>query len=150
MVLAAGHFDGAKCPQMIRNELRIQEFESPRFEPSDEMDQRDLGRVARPVDHALAEESAAKGNAVESAHEIVPLVDFEAVAMPPLVELAIERADSSVDPGTRTARPGLGAGLEHRIEVALDGHGEMVGAHGPCEPRRNVKAVKRDDAALLP
>src|ERR1700720_1530910 len=116
MVLAAGHFDGAKCAQRIRNELRIQELESPRFEPSDEMDQRDLGRVARAVEHALAEESAAKGHAVESADEIVPLVDFEAVAMPPLVELAIERADSCVDPVTRSARPGVGASLEHRIE----------------------------------
>ena len=27
MVLAAGHFDGAKCAQMIRNELRIQELQ---------------------------------------------------------------------------------------------------------------------------
>ena len=113
------------------------------------MHERDLGSVARAVEHAFAEERAAERDAVKAADEGFALVDFEAVAMAALVELAIEHADARIDPGARAAGAGLGAALEHRVEVAVDGDGETVGAHGAGEAARHVKAIERDDAAHL-
>ena len=43
----------------------------------------------------------------------------------------------------------LGAAVEHGVEVAVDGDGEAVGAHRAGEPRRQVKAIERNDAAHL-
>src|SRR5262249_58751686 len=73
----------------------------------------------------------------------------EAVAMAALVELAIQHADARIDPGARAAGAGSGAALEHRVEVAIDGDRETVGAHGAREAARHVKALERDDAAHL-
>ena len=42
----------------------------------------------------------------------------------------------------------LGAAVDHRVEIAIDGHREAVGAHGTGEPSRHMKAIERDDAAL--
>ena len=49
------------------------------------------------------------------------------------------------------ARPGsrLGAAVDHRVEVAVDGDLEAVRAHGAREPRRDVEALERNDAALV-
>src|SRR5262249_11670729 len=69
--------------------------------------------------------------------------------MAALVELAIEQANALVDPGAGAAGAGLGAALEHRVEVAVDGDGETVGAHGAGEAARHVKAIERNDAAHL-
>ena len=105
---------------MIGDELRVEQPVAAGFEPRDEMHQRDLRGIARAVEHALAEESAAERDAVESADQRVAVVDLDAVAMPSLVEPAIERADTCIDPGAGTARLGLGTALDHRIEVAVD------------------------------
>ena len=67
--------------------------------------------------------------------------------MAALVKLAVEHADACIDPGAGTARLGLGTAVEHAVEIAVDGHGEAIGAHGAGKPRRHVKAVERDDAA---
>ena len=48
-------------------------------------------------------------------------------------------------------RPGCGAAQPSstRVEIAVDRDGEAVGAHGAGEPRRQVEAVERDDAAQV-
>ena len=134
---------------MIGHELRIEELESAGLETRDEVHERDLGSVARAVEHALAEERATERDAVKTADEGFAVVDFEAVAMTPVVQLAIEHADARVDPRARAAGAGLGAALKHRVEVAVDGDGEAVRAHGAGEAGRQVKAIERDNAALL-
>ena len=45
------------------------------------MHQRDLGGVARAVEHALAEEGAAERDAVEPADQLVAVIDLDGVAM---------------------------------------------------------------------
>src|SRR5262245_21148842 len=101
------------------------------------------------MEHAFAEERAAERDAVKTADEIFTLVDLDAVAVAPLVELAIKQADTGIDPCARAAGAGLGATLEHAVEVAVDGDGETVGAHRAGEPLRHMKAIERNDAALL-
>src|SRR6266849_2016065 len=111
------------------------------------MDKRNLGSVARAMEHALAEECAAKRHPIKTADQRLAVIHLQTMAMTALVELAIKLLDTGVDPGARTARPGLCAALEHGVEIAIDGDGETVGAHGAGQPRGHVKAVERDDAA---
>src|SRR5262249_12341806 len=145
VILAPWHLDRAEGAQVISYKLRVEQLESAGLEAGDEGHERDLGSVALAGEHALAEGRAAERDVVSTADKGFALVDFEAVAMAALVELAIERADARVDPGARAAGAGLGAALEHRVEVAVDGDGETVGAHGADEAARHVKAIERDD-----
>jgi hypothetical protein len=53
------------------HELAVEQGETADPQPGDEPGDRDLGRVARAADHALAEERAAKREAVKAAGEAV-------------------------------------------------------------------------------
>src|SRR5437588_317432 len=149
VILAPRHLDRAERAQVIGHKLCVEEPKSAGLEARHEVHQRDLGGVARAVEHALAEERAAERNAVEPADEVLSLIDLEAVAMAPFVELAIKHADAPVDPCARATGAGLRASLEHRVEIAVDRDGELVGAHRAGKPARHVEAVERNDAALL-
>ena len=70
---------------MVGDELRVEQPVAAGFEPRDQMHQRDLGSVARAVEHAFAEEGAAERDAVEPADQIVAVIDFDAVAMAVLI-----------------------------------------------------------------
>src|SRR5258708_27270845 len=122
-------------------ELRIQQLDPAGLKPGHEMHERDLGSITGAVEHALAKKRGAECHAIKTADEGVALVDFQAVTMPTVVELAVEDADARIDPGARAVRLRLRAALEHAVEVAVDGDGEPVGAHGAGEPRRHVKTI---------
>ena len=111
------------------------------------MHQRDLRRIARGVEHALAEKGAAEADAVKPADQFAVLIDLDGVAVAALVELAVEIADAAIDPGPRAARRGPGAAVDDRVEIAIDRDGKTIGAHGARQPVRHVEAVERDDAA---
>src|SRR5438445_8879807 len=113
------------------------------------MHQRDLGSVALAVEHALAEIGPPERNPVEAADQAIAVVDFDTVAMAALVELAIERADSVIDPGARPIGQRLGTAVDHPVEIAVDGDDEPVGTHGAGETRRHMKAIDRNDPALF-
>src|SRR6185369_51997 len=115
----------------------------------DQMDERDLGRVARAMEHAFAEEGAAERDAVEAADQRVAVVDLDAVAMPALVELVVEHADAGIDPGALTPWLRLGAAVQHAVEVAVDHHRKAVRSHRTGEPARQVKTVEWNDPAHL-
>src|SRR5436190_2507847 len=149
VILAPRHLDRAEGPQVIGHELRVEQPKSAGLEARHEVHQCDLGGIARAVEHALAEERAAERNAVEPADELLALVDLETMAMAPFVELAIEHADAPVDPSARAPEARLRAALEHRVEIAVDGDGETVGAHGAGKPCRHVEALERNDTAQL-
>src|SRR5690606_23750671 len=112
----------------------------------DEMNQRDLGGVAFPVEHALAEERTAEPDTVEPADKLAVTPGFDGMAMPDLVQPAVELADPPVDPGSRTPGRGLGAAVDHGPEVAVDEHLEPVGADGAGEPLRQMEPVERYQA----
>ena len=84
------------------------------------MHERDLRGVARAVEHALAEEGAAERDAVESADELVAVIDLDGVAMAALEQCAVDAADARIDPGAGAVLLGFGAALDHRVEVAVD------------------------------
>ena len=149
VILPPRHLDGAEGPEVIGHVLGVEQLESADLEPGHEMHERDLGRVARAMEHALAEERPPERDPVEPADQRVALVDFEAVAMAALVELAIEHADARIDPRARPAVASLRATFQHAVEVAVDGDGEAVGTHRSGEPRGNMKAIERNDAAHL-
>src|SRR5437899_5616437 len=116
VILPPRHFERAEGFQVVGHELRVEQLETAGPEARDEMHQRDLRGVARAVEHALAEESAAERDAVETADERVAVIDLDAVAMAAVVELAIEHADARVDPGARTPGLRFRAAVEHGVE----------------------------------
>ena len=65
------HFDGAKTAQMLGDESRVEQHETARDQPRDQMHQRYFRGVAGVMKHALAEEGAAEADAVKPAGEIV-------------------------------------------------------------------------------
>src|SRR6202008_931278 len=144
--LPAWHLDGAEAPQVVGDELGVEQLEAAGAQARDKVHERDLGGIAPAVEHALAEEGAAQRDPVEPAGERLAVIDFEAVAVTALVELAIERADARIDPGARPAGLGFGATREHAVEVAVDRDGVAIAAHGAREPAGDMKAIERDDA----
>ena len=75
---------------MVGHELGVEQAEAAGLQPRDEMHERDLGGVARAVEHALAEEGAAEADAVEPADQRVAVVDLDRVAMADVEQVAIE------------------------------------------------------------
>ena len=134
---------------MIGHELGVEQAVAAGLEPRHQMHQRDLGGVTRAVEHALAEEGAAERDAVEPAHQQAAVIDLHGVAMALGIERAVDLADAGVDPGAGAPDVGLGAALDHLVEGAVDHDGEAGVAHGARQPRRHMKAVERDDAALV-
>src|SRR5665213_3787624 len=113
------------------------------------MHQRDLGGVARAVKHALAEEGTAERDAVKPAHQRVAVVHLDGMAMTALEQATIDLADAFVDPGAVAVGLGLGAAVDHRVEIAVDPDRERRAAYGAREPRRQMKALEQDDAAQV-
>src|SRR3954465_14093678 len=72
VILPPRYLDRAENPEMIGHELRVQQLEPAGLEPGHEMHERNLGRVACAVKHALAEEGAAECHAVKTADEVSP------------------------------------------------------------------------------
>src|SRR3984893_6082322 len=128
---------------MVGHELGLEQLKSAGIEASYQMHERDLRGIAGPVEHALAEERASEGHAVEAADQLVVRIDFHAVTVAALMQLAVKRADAVVDPGARTASLLLGTALDHRLEVAVDQHRKPVGADRARQTRGNVKAIER-------
>src|SRR5260221_100784 len=102
VILPPRHLDGAEIPEMVGHELGIEQPKSARLEARHQMHECDLGGVARAMEHALAEIGPPERDPVEAADQAIAIVDLDAVAMTALVQLAIERADTVVDPGART------------------------------------------------
>ena len=101
--LVAAHLDRAEPGEMTGDELRVEQGEAAIYQPRHEIDERDLARVARSGEHALAEEGAAEMHAVKPADERAVLPDLDRVAMAEREQLAIEAPDAPVDPGRAPA-----------------------------------------------
>ena len=85
--------------------MGIEEPIAAGLEPGDQMDKRHLGGIANAVEHALAEECAAKCHSVKSADQLVALIYFQTMAVAALVKLPIEQANAGIDPGPLTTGP---------------------------------------------
>ena len=134
---------------MVGDILRVAQLEAAGAQPRDEMHQRYLRGVGDAVKHALAKVGAAERDAVKTADQMIAVIDLNGVAMADVEERAIDLADTRIDPGLVAFRRGLGAAVDHRIEVAVDINGQRRRAHGAGEARRHMEPVERNDAALL-
>src|SRR5207253_6239396 len=94
VILAPRHLDRPEGAQVIGDELGVEQFESTGLQARHQVHQRHLGGVAGAVEHALAKEGAAERDPIKAADQFLALVGLNAVAMPALVELAIEVADA--------------------------------------------------------
>ena len=99
MVGGPRNLDGAECPQMFGDELGVEQAVMAGLEPRHQMDEGDLGGIARAVEHALAEKGASEADAVEAADQFAAFVHLNRMAVSALVEPAVEAADASIDPG---------------------------------------------------
>ncbi len=134
---------------MVGHELRVEQRKAARPQPRDEVHQGDLRGVARVAEHALAEKRAAKAHAVKPAHQPVAVIRLDRMAVPNVVEAAIELADAHIDPGARSPRGGRGAAVDHAVEITIRNNGVALGFHQARKPRRDMETVERDHAALL-
>jgi len=66
---------------MLGHELAIEQREVPRLEAGDQPRQRHLGCIARPAEHAFAEEGAAQLHAVKTADQLAALPDLDRMGM---------------------------------------------------------------------
>src|ERR1700761_6869922 len=97
------------------------------------MHQRDLRSVAGDVKHALTEKSAAETDAIETADQIIAVINFNGVAIAALVELAVQTPNARIDPGPAPSRHRPRAAVDDRIEIAVGDHGEAIGPHSAGE-----------------
>src|SRR6516162_4811286 len=141
MILPARHLDCAERPEMIRDELCVQQPEAAGLEPGYKMHERNLGSIADTVKHALAEECATKRYSIKPPHQRIVLINLQTMAMSALVELAIEKPDAGVDPRARATGPRLRATVKHGIEVAIDGDREAIRPHSAGQPVRHMKKI---------
>src|SRR5712671_3925419 len=147
IVVLLRYFDCAECLEMIGDELGIEQFVSTGSEARQQVDERYLRVIALPVEHAFAKESTAKRHPIEAAGEFVAAIDLDSVTAAALVELAIERANALIDPGTLAAWLGRCAAIEHGVEIPVDHNGKTVGPDGAGETRGHAELVERNDSA---
>jgi len=83
---------------MPGDELRVEQGEAPIFQPSHQIDQRDLAGVACAREHALPEKRAAEMHAIQAAHQRAVLPHLDRMTMAEREQLAIEASDPPVDP----------------------------------------------------
>jgi hypothetical protein len=131
---------------VLVDELRVEQLEAAPPEPRDKMDERNLARVRRRGEHALAEKSRAEGNAVDAADKpaLLPCLDAMGVAL--RVQRGIERDDFVVDPGIG---PRVGAAAHHAFKRAVESDGVRPAADGPAQLFRHMQPGDGQDAALL-
>jgi hypothetical protein len=143
------HFYGAERSQMRRHELRIEHTEAAFRQPRDEMHERNFRRVGLTMKHAFAEKCRAKMDAVESPHKRTVGPAFHRVNMAKVEELAIKPSYAPIDPRLVAALIGGGAGIDHRIEVAIDFDLETIAADRFGKAFRDNKSIERKNATGL-
>src|SRR6201981_3892448 len=99
--------------------------------------------------HAFAEERAAEADPIETADQAFAVVNLDGVTIAAFVELAIESADATVDPGAAPPRLRLRAGLDHRRGVAANGCGEGSGTDRARQAPSKVNPIQWNNSATL-
>src|SRR5690606_40288063 len=142
--------DDAEAGEVRRRELGVEEDEPARAEAFDEVDEGHLRGVAAAAEHALAEERAAEGDAVEPTREhgpplplVVPALDGVREAAP--VEPRERRGDLAGDPGGRAARRGGGAGADDGLERRVRRHAVPPLPDDAGHGTGDVERLQRED-----
>jgi hypothetical protein len=129
---------------MLGHELAVEQSEIADLEPSDEPGQRDFGRIARPAEHALAEECATELHSVEAADQLAATTDLDGMGVTGLVQRQHRALELPVDPRLLA----VGARGDHRCEVVVVRDLEPPGTERAPERAREVEAIERQDRAV--
>ena len=114
-----------------------------------QVEQRDLRRVAGAVEHRFAGEESADSDAVDAAGELVLLPALEAVGMALLVEARVGVEEFRADPGRPpTARRGRAA-FHHLSEGLVAGDLELPLTNHAREAAGEVKTIELEDGSRV-
>jgi len=128
---------------VLGHELGVQEHEAGHLQPRNQVHERDLRSVARPAEHALAEEGPPQADAVEPADQFIVPPALDAVSVAEGEQVGVHPLDRPIDPGLG-APLGGGAGLHHLGEGGVDADLEGIGPHRAGQPARDVESVQGD------
>ena len=134
---------------MVGHELAVEQGEAGKAHPRDQPGKRDLGRVGAARHHRFAEEGAAERDAVEAAHQFLPVPDFDRMGVAAFVQVAIGALDGVIDPGGGPVLRALGAEREDLREGAVGSDAEAIAADDLRQRMRQVKAIEREDRPPL-
>ena len=101
------------------------------------------------MEHALAEKGAPESDAVEPADETPIKAAFDRMGEANIEQLAIKPVDFGVDPGPLASKRGSGAGVDHRVEIAIDDDLEPIGPYGLGQGARHDEVIEGKDRAPL-
>jgi hypothetical protein len=148
-VVFARDLDAAEGPQMVGDELGVEQPVAAGFEPVDEVRHGDLAAVGLAVKHRFPEKRRADRDAIEPAHEVRAVPHLNRMHEAATEQFAIETADGGVDPGAVAIGAGGGAALDHGGEIGVDADRIGIVFQGLAKAARDVGGLQRDDAAQL-
>ena len=99
------------------------------------------------MEHRFASEEAPDAHTVESAHQLVLLVDLDAVSGATPVELCVRGDEIACDPGGRPAGRGLGALAHHALEIPVKREDPFRSADALAQAARRTIAFHIEDRA---
>ena len=137
---------------MIGDELAIEQAIAADPQPCDEIGQRDLRRIRRSAEHALAEEGSAQRHAIQAteqrAADIVGIPDFQRVGVAVGMECRIGTLDRRIDPGVGAIAGRFCAGGHDAREGSVGGDDEAIATQRLGQRMRQAEAVEREHTAL--
>lgn len=134
---------------MIGLELAVEQGEPADPQPRHEPSERHLRRVALPRHHALAEERAAKREAIEAADQPITVPAFDRMRKAEPVERGEGGFDLPADPGFGAVGGAFGTEADHGLEGGIGGDAEAIGGDRLFERARQMESIERQDRAAL-
>ncbi len=146
MIIVAADFLHAELRQVFVHELGVQQLISPLPQPRDQIYQRDLAGIGCGRKHAFTEKSAADGNAIDAAHQLVAAPRLDAMRETCFVKLRIQINNLVIDPciGAR-----VGAARHDGAEGAIEGDAVRGLPYRALQPFRHMQPVDGQNAAQL-
>ncbi len=145
----ARHFNRPEPFEMIGQELRVEQPEPADPKPRDERRKGAFRCVGHPREHAFAEERRPQLDPVQPADEAAVLPALDRMGVAAREQPAIGGDDRRIDPRLGTLGRRLGASCHDAGKVAVGGDAEALRAQHLGETAGQMKAVERQDAALL-
>jgi len=113
-------FNRPELPEVIGDELRVEQHEAAIDQARAEVDERDLRGVAHFREHAFSEECAAERNPVETADKPALVPGFHRVAIAELMQLTVKLADAVIDPSGAAAWSRRRAAGDDAVKIRVD------------------------------
>ena len=140
-------FVGAELKQVGVEVLGIEQFKLLFAKEFHKENECDFAGIGHGMKHAFAAENFAEGHAIESAHELIILPNFEAMGQANSVEFAIRFDDFFGDPGIAgSERRTLS---DHGLKVAVDAGLEHAFSIESCQVFGHFESIIEGDESTL-